>query len=183
MTAKRRELAAHVLDVERYTHEGLLRGAASERVEAAGTAVVLKPVGLVDVLARDHLNGKQLAVADEVAACELALEDEAERVALLEGADGIVGALPDDLELFGDVGGNAQGLDGGSEARGGDAGDAFLERVEGDGVFGGGEELARAGDLDAAAVLRVRALEIEVQEGKSAVGQNACVDVLAVLPA
>lgn len=51
------------------------------------------------------------------------------------------------------------------------------------GVFGGGEELARAGDLDAAAVLRVRALEIEVQEGKSAVGQNACVDVLAVLPA
>lgn len=81
MTAKRRELAAHVLDVERYTHEGLLRGAASERVEAAGTAVVLKPVGLVDVLARDHLNGKQLAVADEVAACELALEDEAERVA------------------------------------------------------------------------------------------------------
>ena len=77
--------------------------------------------------------------------------------------------------------GNAQGLDGGSEARGGDAGDAFLERVEGDGVFGGGEELARAGDLDAAAVLRVRALEIEVQEGKSAVGQNACVDVLAVL--
>ena len=181
MTAKRRELAAHVLDVERYTHEGLLRGAASERVEAAGTAVVLKPVGLVDVLARDHLNGKQLAVADEVAACELALEDEAERVALLEGADGIVGALPDDLELFGDVGGNAQGLDGGSEARGGDAGDAFLERVEGDGVFGGGEELARAGDLDAAAVLRVRALEIEVQEGKSAVGQNACVDVLAVL--
>lgn len=135
----------------------------------------------MDVLARDHLNGKRLAVADEVAACELALEDEAERVALLEGADGIVGALPDDLELFGDVGGNAQGLDGGGEARGGDAGDAFLERVEGDGVFGGGEELARAGDLDAAAVLRVRALEIEVQEGKSAVGQNACVDVLAVL--
>lgn len=121
MAAQRREFAAHVLDVERHAHEGLLRGAARKRVEAACAIVVFKPVGFVDVFAGDNLYGEQPAVSDEVSAGELALEYEAKRVPLLEAADGIVGAFPDDLELLGDVGGNMQRLDRGVKARGGDA--------------------------------------------------------------